>query len=181
MKRLLLSLSVVMLLVMTGTAAFAQGADDFNKELQAFQKKTGSGVGDNVAAPAAPAASASTDASAATAEGSLPVAHTAPAPVSKNIPASKPVTSNPLGPAGDLPLGKQLPATANALNMQVPVETQQQMEADAAAQKEKMEQATFNDAMKELLPLKPEEIRKVLDNFKESRRASETPISDPVP
>ena len=61
------------------------------------------------------------------------------------------------------------------------METQEQMEAEAATQKKKMNELTFDEALSQLLPMTPEQIRQVLDSFKESRRASETPITDPVP
>ena len=187
MKRLLLILLVVVLLGTAGSAAFAQGTDDFDKELQAFQKKTGDGTtAPSQAAPAGSSSGTAKNVSAGIAP-SMPAGNSFPSGMalsaSKEVGASmnKSSNNNPLGLAGDLPLGKQLPATANALNMQAPVETPQQMEAEAAAQKEKVEQQTFDDALKQLLPLKPDQIRKVLDSFKESRKASETPITDPVP
>ena len=233
MKRLLLSLSLVALLGTAGSAAFAQGTNDFDKELQAFQKKTGSGgTGDPASQQAAPntaggvldgtgsfaanngtgsfAANNGTGSSAANGTGSsvtsgtdslaapdnkgklLPAAPPAASNSSavrgllstgknQNIPAGKTGSKDPLGPAGNLPLGKQMPATANALDMQMPVETQEQMEEEAAAQKKKNDEDTYNEALKQLMPMRPDQIRKLLDTFKESRQASETPITDPVP
>ncbi len=74
-----------------------------------------------------------------------------------------------------------MPLTANALNMQAPVMTPEQAEAVAAAQKKKVNDAVFEEALKSLLPMTPEQIRKLLDAFKESRQAAETPITMPVP
>ena len=143
MKRLLLSLSVIAMLGMAGSAAFAQGTDDFDKELQTFQKKTAAdGTGD--AAPAANVPPSASPPSAAAAVGN-------PSPaVGSNAGGTN--KSNPLGPAGNLPLGKQMPATAKALDMQMPVETPEQMEAEAAAQKKKMDAAVFDDALKTSCP-----------------------------
>lgn len=88
---------------------------------------------------------------------------------------------SPLGPAGDLPLSGQMPATAGVMDMPSLEETQMQIEAEAAIQRQKMEEAAFNEALKQLLPLKPGQIRQMLDSFKDSREASETPIAMPTP
>lgn len=178
MKRLLLSLSVVVLLDTAGVAAFAQDAPDFNQEVQKYQKVT--------ADKAVAASDADNDALAKNKNSADKKAGNSskPQPPENPLAASAlpPPAANPLGPAGNLPVGKQVPLTAKALDMQVPaVETPEQMEADAAAQKEKMDQQIFNQALKEIMPMTPEQIRKLLDTFKESRRASETPITDPVP
>jgi intracellular multiplication protein IcmK len=91
--------------------------------------------------------------------------------------------TNPLGAAANLPVSGTLPATADALalGMQTPEEVQAQMELDTEEQKKKLEKQTFEEALKMLLPLSPEQIIKVLDNFKQSREASETPIATPSP
>ncbi len=148
MRRLFLGLSLVVLLGMGCSAAFAQSDSHFDQELQAFQKNNDSGS-DAASAPA-------------------------PAPPHH-------MTANPLGPAAHLPLSKPAPATAKALGINVPVETPDQIAAESAEQKQKMEQQTFDDAVKQLLPMTPDQIRELLDVFEKSRKASETPIADPVP
>ncbi len=175
MKRLLLSLSVVALLGIGSHQAFAQGVDEFEKELSAFKKKSAAGPNDavpSVVAPAEEAAPPSGTNNAADAE-TPPVVNLPPPAVKSG--------GGPLGPAGNLPVGKQMPATAHAMDLQSPAEMQAQIEAEAAEQKKKMDEATFEEALKQLLPLKPDQIRKVLGTFKESREASETPVATPVP
>lgn len=84
---------------------------------------------------------------------------------------------NPLGAAGDLPVG----ALPNAFNPQTPEEMRAQMEMEAEMQKEKQRQQTFESAKETLMPMRPEEIRDLLDTFKDSREAAETPITEPEP
>ncbi|MBU6475821.1 MAG: type IV secretion protein DotH [Alphaproteobacteria bacterium] len=153
MKRLFWGLSLIALFGIGCSTAYAQSDSNFDQELQAFQKSNGAG-GANPS-PSAPAASAASSAPAA--------------------------ADNPLGPAGNLPLAKPAPATAKALGMNVPVETPEQLAVEAAAQKKKMQQETFDTAVHQLLPMTPDEIRELLDIFKKSRQAAETPIADPVP
>ncbi len=89
---------------------------------------------------------------------------------------------NPLGPAGALPVGK-LPAGGYGAQAQpqTPEELQAMMDEEAEQQKKKMEDQVFNQALKNLLPLKPEQIRKTLETFRISREAAETPITVPEP
>lgn len=88
---------------------------------------------------------------------------------------------SPLGVAADLPVNANLPATSFALGGKTPEEMQAALEAEEAVQRSKIEQETFAEALKMLLPLKPEQIRKMLDTFKSSRQAAEEPIAEPVP
>jgi len=179
MKRLLLSLSVIALLCAAGSAAFAQSSDEFEKELQAFQKKTGVNPGNAMQPQTAPDAAAMPPPPAALAAPAA--APTLGSPISAGAGANANPAANPLGPAGNLPLGRQMPATANALNMQIPVETQADIDAKTAARRKKFDEQIFDEALQELLPMSPEEIRKTLDTFEVSRKAAETPITDPVP
>jgi intracellular multiplication protein IcmK len=90
-----------------------------------------------------------------------------------------PQAANPLGAAAGLPIGLQgasdigLPQTAEELAVQ--------MQEQAAEQRKLIEEQTFDAALKQLLPMKPEEIRKTLEAFKFSREAAETPITVPTP
>jgi hypothetical protein len=119
MRYRLLSLLIVILMGTAGSSAFAEGADDFNKDLQAYQKS---------ATPSA--SSEDTDS------------------VIERKAAPGAMLGNPLGPAANLPVGKQSPATANALG-QVPMGmTQEQLDSEAATQKAKMQQQVFGDAIK---------------------------------
>jgi intracellular multiplication protein IcmK len=172
MKRLFLSLSVAALLGAAVPAAFAQETDDFDKELQAFQKKAGA------AQNAAPQASAE-ETPAEEAPAPATVAAEEPAPEAPSPDALE--SANPLGPAANLPV-KPMPGTANALGMSPPAPlTPEEEEAELMLQKKKLQEKTFNSAIEELMPMTSEEIRRLLDIFKESRQASETPIKEPVP
>lgn len=55
------------------------------------------------------------------------------------------------------------------------------MEAELETQKAKIEQQTFDAALKNLLPLAPGQIRTTLKEFSKSREAAETPITVPTP
>lgn len=170
MKRLLLSLSVIALFCAAGSAASAQGPDEFEKELQAFQQKAG-------------VASAPQNNSGTAPSPAPPPASLAPPVLGSPLPVPS-AGSNPLGPAANLPLGKPVPATAHALDMnvmQAPVETQADIDAKLAARKKKFEDQAFNQALEQIMPLSPEEIRKLYDAFRENRRASETPFINPKP
>jgi len=157
---------MIALLCAVGSAAFAQTSDEFENELKKFQQKTGGAADTAAQQQAVPPAAM------------LPP----PAPASSpGAPASTDANANPLGRAANLPLNKQMPATANALNMQVPVETQADMEAKMAARKKKIEDQIFNQAIDTILPMSPEEIRKMFDAFKVVRQSIETPITDPTP
>ncbi|HEX2752156.1 MAG TPA: DotH/IcmK family type IV secretion protein, partial [Alphaproteobacteria bacterium] len=86
--------------------------------------------------------------------------------------------ANPLGVGGALPVGIPgvpggMPATAE--------EMQALMEEEAAEQRRKLEEQTFEAALKQLLPLKPDQIRRTLQEFQISREAAETPITVPEP
>ena len=98
-------------------------------------------------------------------------------------PQATPDASSLLGPAGDLPVDPNNPAGASyAGGVPIPMEqTQAELAADAAEQKQKLRDAAFDQALEALLPLKPEEIREMLDTFKNSREAAETPIVFPEP
>lgn len=91
----------------------------------------------------------------------------------------QPMLGNPLGLAADLPVKGQLPAVSNALAPPSPEEAQQQLEEEAAEQEKKAQQKTFDDALKQLMPLTPEQIRALYAKFRESRQAAETPIQIP--
>lgn len=179
MKCLLLNLSIVALLCVANSAAFAQGSDDFDKELQAFQKKTGASSDAAAAPPANNPANNALPAAIGNPMGS-PMGSPMGAG-NRGNPFGSASGSNPLGPAGNLPVNKQMPLTANALNMQVPVQTQEQIDQAVAEQKKKMVERAYMGALQSIMPMSPEQIRRLLDSFRKSREASETPITDPVP
>lgn len=85
--------------------------------------------------------------------------------------------ASPLGLAGGLPV--KAPATSNALAPATPEDLQAHMDAEANEQQRKLEQQTFDAAVKQLLPMKPEQIRTLYGKFEESRKAAETPIKIP--
>lgn len=87
---------------------------------------------------------------------------------------SDPMMASPLGPAGTLPVGAMSPGLSAAA-------LQAQMEEEAARQRKELEDQAFEAALKQLLPLEPEQIRKTLEVFKVKREAAETPITVPEP
>ena len=89
--------------------------------------------------------------------------------------------NSPLGLAANLPVGKQVPVTSKALNIPTPEEMQMQMMLDAESQKEINNAMVFDAALKRIMPLSPEQIRMLLDNFKDNRESAETPIAMPTP
>lgn len=156
MRPLVSSLVCVALIGMASPLALAQ--DDLN-EFEAFKQKAQSGS--RAAAPAA--------------EPDAPINPMA------DMLASDPMMANPLGPAGSLPVG---PMTGNALPLGAATtnaEIQALMEQEASEQQRKLEAQAFDAALKQLLPLEPEQIRKTLEVFKVKREAAETPITVPEP
>ena len=85
-----------------------------------------------------------------------------------------PMMASPLGPGGALPVGPMVNAVSSA-------EMQAAMELEAEQQRKKLEDQAFDAALKQLLPLEPEQIRKTLEVFKVKREAAETPITVPEP
>lgn len=103
-------------------------------------------------------------------------ANTVPGMEDSLLPAAS--NPDPLGYGGALPAGMPgipggLPASA--------AEMQAMMEEEAAEQRRKLEEQTFEAALKQLLPLKPDQIRRTLEEFQISREAAETPITVPEP
>lgn len=85
-----------------------------------------------------------------------------------------------LGPAGDLPVDGGMSGFGVGAP-QTPEELQALMEKEQEDMKRKFEEQTFQQALKQLLPLTPEQIRKTLETFRISREAAETPITEPEP
>lgn len=85
--------------------------------------------------------------------------------------AQQAAQTNPLGPAGQLPLTNRVTQSQEEL--------QAQLDADAAAQQERIKQQVFDSSLESLLPLSPDQTRDVLDTFRKSREAAETPIAVP--
>lgn len=154
MKRLLLGLSIAALIGTCGSPAPAQSVDALEKEYGAFKQKIDM------------------------TKEKIFAGKTATAPGDQKA-AEK--TGSPLGPAANLPTNSQLPATSYALGVQSPEEIQERMEQEQEIRQKKTEEASFDEALKMLLPMRPEQIREVLDTFKDSREAAETPIAMPVP
>lgn len=94
-------------------------------------------------------------------------------------PADPLAATNPLGPAADLPVDGQLPPAFDDVSAKTPDEMEAELEAERAKQQEKVDRETFEAALKTILPMKPEQIRKMLDTFKDSREAAETPVAVP--
>lgn len=109
-------------------------------------------------------------------------------PSSPASPARQASPANPLGPAGSLPVAQQAPsafnpvgALPNAFAPPSPEELQARAEAEAELLREKNREATFDAASEQIMPMRPEEIRKLLETFRVGREASETPITSPKP
>lgn len=106
---------------------------------------------------------------------------------SKKAPADDPMQDEfdpaALGPAGDLPFGNNDAAMGGfgVGTPQTPEELQALMEKEQEDMKRKFEEQTFQQALKQLLPLSPDQIRKTLETFRISREAAETPITEPEP
>jgi intracellular multiplication protein IcmK len=173
MRRLLFSIAILAMIgVVTGTAyAQDQGLDStdefgqFRQTLKAAQKK-------NSNLPGAVKAGKKTP--------SLPAGvHSAGSQKAPEGALSQLDASNPLGVGGALPLGK--PLDDNALQPSTPEEMQQMLDQRAESTKKKIQEQTFEMALKQLLPMSPEEIRKTLEKFRISREAAETPITVPEP
>jgi len=86
--------------------------------------------------------------------------------------------ADPLGVGGSLPVG--IPGVPGGVP-QTAEEMQALMEEEAAEQRRRLEEQTFEAALKQLLPLKPDQIRRTLEEFQISREAAETPITVPEP
>lgn len=151
--RPLVSSIVCVALIGFGTS-FAQAQDDLS-EFDAFRQRAERGAGAPAAKPAAAPQDQIIDPMAAM--------------------RADPMMANPLGPAGSLPVGPMVGGTTSSADLQA------LMEQEAEAQKRKMEEQAFEMALKQLLPLEADQIRKTLEVFKVKREAAETPITVPEP
>jgi len=105
-------------------------------------------------------------------------------------PATGNATAGTAGAAGELSPGMMLPGANAADPMmpggmggapQTPEELQLMMEQEAQEQQKKIEEQTFNMALKQLMPLKPDQIRETLNQFRINRESAETPLTVPEP
>lgn len=176
--------------------------------MKAFREKMAQERQDQKAAAATPAAPATTDATTAavapaTAATATAAATTA-APATNAAPAAQsplptvpvaavPATpadnasintldnnlginaANPLGPAANLPLNG-LPS-----GPQTQTEIQAALEAEGMMQRKKIEDQVFEEALKQIMPLRPDQVRSLLGKFQENREAAETPYTNPEP
>ncbi len=191
--------------LLAAAPARAQDAADFDSQVEAFKQKAEAARDDDFDAPATrgqaqQSSKVADKKDAAPAPDASPLADKADAAddsagESDESPLGMKTTASPLGPAANLPVDGKSPlaasplsqaATAKALSGQAqapmtPEEAQAAAEADIEAQKKKIDEDTFNEALKVLMPMKPDQIRKLLDTFKDSRQAAETPIAVPDP
>lgn len=98
-----------------------------------------------------------------------------------NASSSSNAPANPLGPAANLPLSGNNAVNTSMPSAQSPAEMQALMEEEAAQQQKKLEEATFQAAIRQLLPMSNEQIRRTYEAFKNSREAAETPVAMPEP
>ncbi|MEZ0260253.1 MAG: DotH/IcmK family type IV secretion protein [Alphaproteobacteria bacterium] len=106
-------------------------------------------------------------------------------------PATGNATAGAAGTPGDLSPGMTLPGANGAVDPmmpggmggapQTPEELQAMMEQEAQEQQRKIEEQTFTMALKQLMPLKPEQIRETLNQFRVNRESAETPLTVPEP
>lgn len=96
-----------------------------------------------------------------------------------------PIAGSSKNPGMGLPVGGGAAASAGGggygATPQTPEELQAMMEQEQEDARRKIEEQTFNQALKQLLPLQPNQIRKTLETFRMSREAAETPITVPEP
>jgi len=167
MGRLVFMLAILAV-VGTNTPAYSQDKLD---EFQAFRNKLNAAKGSGKAADPASGGPAmkSPDDEEADNEAAID-------------PLAAPGGASPLGPAGSLPVGGRGGGFGmTGATPQTPEELQALMEQEQEEQKRKFEEATFNQALKQMMPLKPEQIRKTIEAFRITREATETPIVDPEP
>ncbi len=163
----LLFCTVVLALISLHTPAFAQekGLDEF----EAFRNKLNANKG-----PAAGGASTAKSGGVMSPDDEEEDASLDPIAGSKN-------------PGMGLPVGGGAAATSTGsgggygATPQTPEELQAMMEQEQDDARRKIEEQTFNQALKQLLPLQPNQIRKTLETFRMSREAAETPITVPEP
>lgn len=178
MRRLLLGLFVAALVGLCAGRGYAQTADEFEGELKAFREKVKTAEDGSVL---------KTD-TASSVDKKTPVVMETPPKEKASAPSGISADKNPLakavsplGPAANLPVGGKPPATSYAMGVRSPEETQAEMEADLANQKKRAEDASFQEALRILMPLSSEQIRTTLESFKKNREAAETPIAMPTP
>ena len=163
----LLFCTVVLALISLHTPAFAQekGLDEF----EAFRNKLNANKG-----PAAGGTSTAKSGGVMSPDDEEEDASLDPIAGSKN-------------PGMGLPVGGGAAATSTGsgggygATPQTPEELQAMMEQEQDDARRKIEEQTFNQALKQLLPLQPNQIRKTLETFRMSREAAETPITVPEP
>lgn len=177
---------LIVISVLIANVAVAQEDKSVADEFEAFKKKLQTAQGlqpDEMPTAPQPAAAATTVNTPA----AIPV--TNPSPVSGyqsplgNIPIGassavvvSPLTNNILGPAANLPLaGQGQNVQQRGLN-NVDSRT-----AYFKKQEELARQQAFEDGLDQLMPLAPEQIRTLLNEFKKTREATETPIVIPTP
>lgn len=90
---------------------------------------------------------------------------------------------NPLGDMDTMSAAQE----ANDADMMIALSPEEaaameaQIEREKSRAKEKVRKQAFDTAIEGIMPLNPEEIRKLYDEFRESREAAETPIAEPEP
>lgn len=180
MKRLLWIMPMVASIALCAPQAHAQNSDDLAAQIQAFKKARSAGSKEDASKSDAENAAGDKAKEEVVTDPLAELRRAAEAGGSA-APAGTPAAS-PLGPAANLPVvggaGADGALLGGALS---PEDVQAQMEAEQAEQKRKIREETFKNAMEGLLPLSPDEIRRLLGTFKDSREASETPIANPEP
>lgn len=167
MKGWLSGIVIVMGMGISAVAAFAQDAVpplQGEDALKAFREKMEQAEKSSV--PTSP---------------QLTVVDEVPSPIEPVLPPTVMPADDPLGAAANLPVDGSAPPGLETFSMKSPEELQAELEAEREEQRKKLEEDAFDMALRTLLPMKPGQIRKTLDAFKDSREAAETPIVVPEP
>ena len=86
---------------------------------------------------------------------------------------------NANGAPGALPMGQAGAQQSYSLTPEEAAELEQRLKEEAEEKERKQREESFDQAVGTVLPLKPDEIREMLEYFRESREAAETPIVEP--
>ena len=105
-----------------------------------------------------------------------------------DTPPPPPGVADPFAGSGvseGAPLGQGLPMSDSAqgysLTPEEAAELENRLQEEAKEEERKVRRESIDGAIDSVLPLKPEEIREMLDFFRQSREAAETPIKVPQP
>lgn len=100
-------------------------------------------------------------------------------PLAKGFSPSGSAAPNPLGAAATLPVGNNLSVPQQ--NLMSPAERVRLRDETIKKRKASAKRKAFEAGLEQLMPLEPEQIRELLNEFKINRQASEQPVAVPKP